>query len=173
MAADMAKMRNQAIGKLSLNTKHPSRANQAPSVQYWTFRQRNWRCWACQLSWYQAHEHQATGSFRVLEALLLLWHCSSFSQVDKYTFPDGHCVILLAQGRLVNLGCATGHPSFVMSASFTNQVLAQVSLWTEEYKVLSLSVVVRPFWCRMWCRLECTLSQRSLMRRLLVSIWIS
>ena len=50
-------------------------------------------------------------------------------QVDKYTFPDGHSIILLAEGRLVNLGCATGHPSFVMSNSFTNQVLAQMALW--------------------------------------------
>jgi adenosylhomocysteinase len=50
-------------------------------------------------------------------------------QVDKYAFPDGHEIILLAEGRLVNLGCATGHPSFVMSNSFTNQVLAQLSLW--------------------------------------------
>jgi len=50
-------------------------------------------------------------------------------QVDKYTFPDGHSIYLLAEGRLVNLGCATGHPSFVMSNSFTNQVLAQMDLW--------------------------------------------
>jgi adenosylhomocysteinase len=50
-------------------------------------------------------------------------------QVDKYTFPDGHAIYLLAEGRLVNLGCATGHPSFVMSNSFTNQVLAQLDLW--------------------------------------------
>ncbi len=50
-------------------------------------------------------------------------------QVDKYTFEDGHCIYLLAEGRLVNLGCATGHPSFVMSNSFTNQVLAQIDLW--------------------------------------------
>ena len=50
-------------------------------------------------------------------------------QVDKYTFADGHSIILLAEGRLVNLGCATGHPSFVMSNSFTNQVLAQLALW--------------------------------------------
>jgi adenosylhomocysteinase len=56
-------------------------------------------------------------------------------QVDLYTFPDGHSIILLAKGRLVNLGCATGHPSFVMSNSFTNQVLAQVSLWEEKYEV--------------------------------------
>jgi adenosylhomocysteinase len=51
-------------------------------------------------------------------------------QVDRFTFPDGHSIILLAEGRLVNLGCASGHPSFVMSSSFTNQVLAQISLWT-------------------------------------------
>ncbi len=58
-------------------------------------------------------------------------------QVDKYTFPDGHCIYMLAEGRLVNLGCATGHPSFVMSNSFTNQVLAQLDLWNnrESYKV--------------------------------------
>jgi len=56
-------------------------------------------------------------------------------QVDKYTFPDGHAIILLADGRLVNLGCATGHPSFVMSNSFTNQVLAQLSLWQDSYKL--------------------------------------
>jgi adenosylhomocysteinase len=52
-------------------------------------------------------------------------------QVDRYTFKDGHSIIVLAEGRLVNLGCATGHPSFVMSSSFTNQVLAQIALWTE------------------------------------------
>ena len=52
-------------------------------------------------------------------------------QVDKYTFPDGHGVIVLAEGRLMNLGCATGHPSFVMSNSFTNQTLAQIELWKE------------------------------------------
>jgi adenosylhomocysteinase len=50
-------------------------------------------------------------------------------QVDKYTFPDGHSIFILAEGRLVNLGCATGHPSFVMSNSFTNQTLAQLELW--------------------------------------------
>jgi adenosylhomocysteinase len=49
--------------------------------------------------------------------------------VDRYTFPDGHSILLLAEGRLVNLGCATGHPSFVMSNSFSNQVLAQIELW--------------------------------------------
>src|SRR6267154_1973285 len=55
-------------------------------------------------------------------------------QVDKYTFPDGHCIYLLAEGRLVNLGCATGHPSFVMSNSFTNQTLAQLDLWRNKDK---------------------------------------
>ncbi len=57
-------------------------------------------------------------------------------QVDHIVFPDGHRIILLAEGRLVNLGCATGHPSFVMSNSFTNQVLAQIELWqnTDNYK---------------------------------------
>ncbi|HLI03537.1 MAG TPA: adenosylhomocysteinase, partial [Terracidiphilus sp.] len=57
-------------------------------------------------------------------------------QVDKYTFPDGHAIFILAEGRLVNLGCATGHPSFVMSSSFTNQTLAQIELYTKagEYK---------------------------------------
>lgn len=56
-------------------------------------------------------------------------------QVDLYTFPDGHRIILLAEGRLVNLGCATGHPSFVMSCSFTNQVLAQIELFTKKYDI--------------------------------------
>ncbi len=55
-------------------------------------------------------------------------------QVDKYIFPDGHSIYLLAQGRLVNLGCATGHPSFVMSNSFTNQTLAQIELWNNSYE---------------------------------------
>jgi len=63
-------------------------------------------------------------------------------QVDKYIFPDGHEVFILAEGRLVNLGCASGHPSFVMSNSFTNQVLAQLDLWTHresyERKVYTL-----------------------------------
>ncbi|MDR3727983.1 MAG: adenosylhomocysteinase [Terracidiphilus sp.] len=58
-------------------------------------------------------------------------------QVDKYTFPDGHSIFILAEGRLVNLGCATGHPSFVMSNSFANQTLAQIDLWEKKdsYKV--------------------------------------
>ncbi|HBZ19633.1 MAG TPA: adenosylhomocysteinase [Bacteroidales bacterium] len=56
-------------------------------------------------------------------------------QVDKYVFPDGHAIFLLAEGRLVNLGCATGHPSFVMSNSFSNQTLAQLDLWKKDYKI--------------------------------------
>jgi len=58
-------------------------------------------------------------------------------QVDQYTFPNGNSIYMLAEGRLVNLGCATGHPSFVMSASFANQILAQMDLWKnkDEYKV--------------------------------------
>jgi adenosylhomocysteinase len=58
-------------------------------------------------------------------------------QVDKYTFPSGNSIFVLAEGRLVNLGCATGHPSFVMSNSFANQTLAQLDLWKnkDNYKV--------------------------------------
>jgi adenosylhomocysteinase len=56
-------------------------------------------------------------------------------QVDKYIFPDGHAIFMLAEGRLVNLGCATGHPSFVMSNSFANQTLAQLDLWKNKYEV--------------------------------------
>ena len=56
-------------------------------------------------------------------------------QVNKYVFPDGHAIFLLAEGRLVNLGCATGHPSFVMSNSFSNQTLAQIELWTNPYEL--------------------------------------
>jgi len=56
-------------------------------------------------------------------------------QVDKYVFPDGHSIYMLAEGRLVNLGCATGHPSFVMSNSFTNQTLAQMDLWQNQYEI--------------------------------------
>jgi len=56
-------------------------------------------------------------------------------QVDRYTFPGGNSIYLLAEGRLVNLGCATGHPSFVMSNSFTNQVLAQIDLWKHDYEI--------------------------------------
>jgi adenosylhomocysteinase len=58
-------------------------------------------------------------------------------QVDEWVFPDGHSILVLAEGRLMNLGCATGHPSFVMSNSFTNQVIAQIELFTktEEYPI--------------------------------------
>src|SRR3982751_2004515 len=64
-------------------------------------------------------------------------------QVDEFVFDDGHAVIVLAEGRLVNLGCATGHPSFVMSTSFTNQVLAQLELWLNSEKY-SVDVYVLP-----------------------------
>jgi adenosylhomocysteinase len=63
----------------------------------------------------------------------LKWH-NVKPQVDEVEFADGKRIILLAEGRLVNLGCATGHPSFVMSASFTNQVLAQIELWQNHAK---------------------------------------
>jgi adenosylhomocysteinase len=62
-------------------------------------------------------------------------HINIKPQVDKYTFPAGNSIFLLAEGRLVNLGCATGHPSFVMSNSFTNQTLAQMDLWKNNYEV--------------------------------------
>ena len=62
-------------------------------------------------------------------------HTNIKPQVDKYTFPAGNSIFLLAEGRLVNLGCATGHPSFVMSNSFTNQTLAQIDLWQKDYEV--------------------------------------
>ncbi|MFT6559556.1 adenosylhomocysteinase [Sneathiella sp.] len=69
-----------------------------------------------------------------IEALRnLAWH-NVKPQVDEVEFPDGKRIIVLAEGRLVNLGCATGHPSFVMSASFTNQVLAQIELWERSEK---------------------------------------
>jgi adenosylhomocysteinase len=62
-------------------------------------------------------------------------HLNIKPQVDKYTFPGGNSLFLLAEGRLVNLGCATGHPSFVMSNSFSNQTLAQIDLWKNDYEV--------------------------------------
>jgi adenosylhomocysteinase len=64
-------------------------------------------------------------------------------QVDLYTLPSGNAIFILAEGRLVNLGCATGHPSFVMSCSFTNQVLAQIDLW-ERGKTLGKTVFTLP-----------------------------
>jgi adenosylhomocysteinase len=70
-------------------------------------------------------------------------------QVDKYTFPDGRSIYLLAEGRLVNLGCATGHPSFVMSNSFTNQTLAQLDLWAEPgHRDKSASIACPRSWTR-------------------------
>ncbi|WP_435640814.1 adenosylhomocysteinase [Micavibrio aeruginosavorus] len=71
------------------------------------------------------------------------WH-NVKPQVDEVEFPDGKRLIVLAEGRLVNLGCATGHPSFVMSASFTNQVLAQIELWTNTSSYESGKVYVLP-----------------------------
>jgi len=64
-------------------------------------------------------------------------------QVDRFTMPSGRHIILLAEGRLVNLGCATGHPSFVMSCSFSNQVLAQIALW-EHPEAFPLGVHMLP-----------------------------
>ncbi len=71
------------------------------------------------------------------------WH-NVKPQVDEVEFPDGKRIIVLAEGRLVNLGCATGHPSFVMSASFTNQVLAQIELWTNTAAYKTGEVYVLP-----------------------------
>jgi len=69
-----------------------------------------------------------------LEEFEGIQHTNIKPQVDKYTFPAGNSIFLLAEGRLVNLGCATGHPSFVMSNSFANQVLAQLDLWKNNYE---------------------------------------
>ena len=69
-----------------------------------------------------------------LKAFPGIKHMNIKPQVDRYIFPDGHAVLLLAEGRLVNLGCATGHPSFVMSNSFTNQVMAQIELFNHSAK---------------------------------------
>merc|ERR1712207_45233 len=65
-------------------------------------------------------------------------------QVDRFVFPDGHGVIILASGRLLNLGCATGHPSFVMSCSFTNQVLAQIDLLTPRRRAMRTKCIFCP-----------------------------
>ena len=65
-------------------------------------------------------------------------------QVDKYTFPAGNSLYMLAEGRLVNLGCGTGHPSFVMSNSFTNQTLAQIELWKNKDSYKAGQVTVLP-----------------------------
>jgi adenosylhomocysteinase len=64
-------------------------------------------------------------------------------QYDEWVFPDGHSVLVLAEGRLLNLGCATGHPSFVMSASFTNQVLAQLEL-NQNAEKIGIQVLMLP-----------------------------
>ena len=71
-------------------------------------------------------------------------------QVDKYTFPDGHWIFVLAEGRLVNLGCATGHPSFVMSNSFANQTLAQLDLWKNQDSTRWTCTRCRRSWTRKW-----------------------
>ena len=76
----------------------------------------------------QAADHKAVKGIKVTEIK------GSECPVHKYTFKDGHSIFLLAEGRLVNLGCATGHPCFVMSCSFTNQTLAQIKLATEKLK---------------------------------------
>jgi adenosylhomocysteinase len=68
---------------------------------------------------HQNQQHQTTSNFPAIK----------LNKLDQYIFPDGHAILLLAEGRLLNLGCATGHPSFVMSCSFTNQILAQMELW--------------------------------------------
>ena len=73
-------------------------------------------------------------SLLILRSLTNVITSYSIHYTKLYEFADGHRVILLAEGRLVNLGCATGHPSFVMSASFTNQVLAQIELWENSSK---------------------------------------
>jgi adenosylhomocysteinase len=71
-------------------------------------------------------------------------HLNIKAGVDKYTFPAGNSIYMLAEGRLVNLGCATGHPSFVMSNSFTNQTLAQIDLWKNKDKYQAGDVMVLP-----------------------------
>ena len=70
-----------------------------------------------------------------LEAMASVQKVNIKPQVDKYIFDDGHAIFMLAEGRLVNLGCATGHPSFVMSNSFSNQTLAQLELWANDYEL--------------------------------------
>ena len=69
-------------------------------------------------------------------------------QVDRYTFPTGNSIYLLASGRLVNLGCATGHPSFVMSNSFTNQILAQIDLWNNKIIMRTKCIGCRNIWMK-------------------------
>ena len=77
-----------------------------------------------------------------LEALEGVEKLNIKPQVDKYTFATGNSIYMLAEGRLVNLGCATGHPSFVMSNSFTNQTLAQIALWeTKDTREIGVEVL--------------------------------
>ena len=77
-----------------------------------------------------------------LEALDGIQKLNIKPQVDRYTFADGNSIYMLAEGRLVNLGCATGHPSFVMSNSFTNQTLAQIALWeTKDSREVGVEVL--------------------------------
>merc|ERR1719451_192950 len=93
---------------------HEEDEEQCHRRQHRPLRQRDCHGGSRAVPWHQGREHQA--------------------QVDRFVFPDGHGVIVLASGRLVNLGCATGHPSFVMSCSFTNQTLAQLDIlknWKE------------------------------------------
>ena len=71
-------------------------------------------------------------------------------QVDHVIFPDGKRIILLAEGRLVNLGCGTGHPSYVMSSSFANQVLAQIELFTNTRNIRSACMCCRSIWMKRW-----------------------
>lgn len=80
-------------------------------------------------------------------------------QVERYTLKNGRHIVLLAEGRLVNLGCAMGHPSFVMSNSFTNQVLAQIELWTTTVKpgVHFLPKKVRVIFSLYWNKIACIL----------------
>ena len=78
-----------------------------------------------------------------LQSFAGIEHIEIKPQVDKFTFPAGHSIILLAEGRLVNLGCATGHPSFVMSNSFTNQVLAQIELY-KDFEKYAVGVYMLP-----------------------------
>ena len=71
-------------------------------------------------------------------------------EVDHIVFPDGKRIILLAEGRLVNLGCATGHPSFVMSNSFTNQTLAQIELWNNSENMTMMCMCFQKLWMKKW-----------------------
>merc|ERR1711869_19323 len=86
----------------------------------------------------------ATGNFNIITLAHMKKMKNNKPQVDRFVFPDGHGVIMLASGRLLNLGCATGHPSFVMSCSFTNQVLAQLDLLKAKEKGYKNDVYLLP-----------------------------